>query len=172
MGSQGEIYVVYGVVVETKVLYEPKADENPVIYSINGHGVFDEDDEVGVLDQIAFEVEHYNGIPTQFYGPSVMDDTELVIRVLGHSRRYGGGDMGARHVTEGFGSNVGKMGKALVGYVACCECYINGASKLPLMWEIEAEGPRLVSEIKEKLGLDIKIEELGLHLLFDAMQGI
>jgi len=156
MGTQGEIYAVYGAVVEASVGYQPGKDQNPVIYLINGHGVCDDEDgAVSVLDKLAFEVDAYNGI-TSYYGESDLKDPKLCVRVLGHTS-----SMGSRHFD----------GKALVGYVVCNESYMASASPCPPMDKIKALGKRLVDEIREKLGLDIDTNELRLHLMFDWLQG-
>jgi hypothetical protein len=179
MGCQGEIYVVYGVQVEAKVEWEAGRDKNPVVYSINGHTLCDEEDLMGLLRESPEEapkgcpskIEFYNGVPTEYYGASDMPKTKLVMRVLGHSGEYGNGDMGARHFSDGLGKKVGCTGSALIGYVAGCESYWNSASEIADISQIHAQAPRLIAEIKEKLGLDIDESQLGLHLLFDSLNG-
>lgn len=175
MGCQGEVYVVYGVQVPAKVEWA-RSDRNPVVYSINGHTLCDDEDLMGLIKEdpeekpkgCPDEIEFYNGVPTCYYGASDMKKMELVMRVMGHSGEYGHGDMGSRH----FGDSLSdRKGKALVGYVAGCESYWNNASEIANVEDIQAQAPRLIAEIKEKLGLDIDETELGLHLLFDGLNG-
>jgi hypothetical protein len=46
------------------------------------------------------------------------------------------------------------------------------SSPLPPMDDIKALAPKLVAEIKKKLGLDINPDQLRLHLLFDSLNGM
>ena len=163
MGCQGEIYVIYGVQVEARCEWEASPEGNPVVYSINGHTLSSEEDE---LEGYEGEIEFYNGVPTSSYGAADMKKAKLIMRVIGHSDW-----MGARHFCDGFGKCVGQTGKALVGYVVGNECYLDHASELPSGPEIIAQVPRLIAEIKEKLGLDIKESALKAHLLFDSLNG-
>lgn len=166
MGCQGEIYVVYGVKVEGKCEWEAAKEENPVVYSVNGRMLCDDEDqakEEGFEGEIAF----YNGIPTGRYGAADMSKAKLALRVLGHSSW-----MGARHATEGFGKSVGKTCQVLVGYVVGNECYSDSATPLPPGSDIVAQAARLITEIKERLGLDVKPEHLGAFLLFDYINGM
>lgn len=166
MGCQGEVYVVYGVKVDGKCEWEAAAEENPVVYSVNGHMLCD--DAEGAKDEgFEHEIEFYNGVPTSGYGAADMNKAKLTLRVLGHSDW-----MGARHATEGFGKSVGKKCNVLVGYVVGNECYIDSASELPKGDDILRQVPRLLTEIKEKLGLDIKPAQLGAYLLFDSINGM
>lgn len=156
MGCQGEIYVVYGVEVDAKV--ERQVDENrgrdpEVLYSINGHMLYD--DNIG---DFAEDTEFYNGIQGPGYGAAdLTKKLKLTTRVLGHSSW-----MGSRHFD----------GKCLVGYGVGNECYTDKSSPLPPMDDIKALAPQLVAEIKKKLGLDIDPKQLRLHLLFDSLNGM
>lgn len=165
MGCQGEIYVIYGVQVDAKCEWEAKPEENPVVYSINGHTVCDDKDRA---EEAGYggEVEFYNGVPTVGYGANDMSKARLVMRVLGHSDWTG-----ARQFCEGFGASVGKTGKALVGYVVGNESYTDSAVELPPGTEIVAQAPRLVDEIRTRLGLEINESDLRAHLLFDSING-
>jgi len=155
MGCQGDIYAVYGVVVEAKVDREEGEDINPVMYSINGHTVCDED-----MNEDYADAEFRNGVDGPGYGAAdLTKPLGLTTRILGHSAEHTYMKMGSRHFD----------GDALVGYAVCDECYINGAAELPPMDDIAALGPKLVKEIKEKLGLEISLEQLRLHLLFDSL---
>jgi hypothetical protein len=179
------MYVIYGVQIEAKVEWEAGEDKNPVVYSINGHTLCDDEDFMGNLEDMAddpdvivapgaekfVDIEFYNGVPTEYHGANDMKKAKFIMRVLGHSGQYGCGDMGARHFTEGFGKKVGKKGKALIGYVAGCQSYWNGAEEIAPVDQIHTQATRLIAEIKEKLGLEIKKEQLGLHLLFDSLNG-
>jgi len=49
MGTQGEIYVVYGLQVEAKVLYARGGYRNPVVYGVNGRAFSDDEDKMPVL---------------------------------------------------------------------------------------------------------------------------
>ena len=169
MGTQGEIYVVYGLEVEATVLYEPGEDQNPVVYGVNDRAYCDDDmAEIPVLDRMVHGEMRMSGIAG--YGTADPDKVELSVRPLGHSGRHGG-DMGARHFGEGLGTKIGKKGKALVGYAICNESYMSSSSALPAMDQIVTLNDKLIAEIKEKLGLDIDPSELGLHLMFDWLQG-
>lgn len=151
MGCQGEIYVVYGVEVDAKVDFKKGSDRNPVMYSINGHTLCDDD-----MDEDYEEAEFYNGIQGPAYGAAdLTKKLELTTRVLGH------GEDGSRHFD----------GKALVGYGVGNACYIDGSTPLPSMDEIKTLAPQLVAEIEEKLGLNVDPSQLGLHLLFDSLNG-
>lgn len=188
MGCQGEIYVIYGAQVEAKCEWEAGEEKNPVVYSVNGHMVCDDEDFMGYQEDPDDEpfttsdgkpvpdgcpkIEFYNG-PTggPGYGASDMSKAELCVVILGHSGEYGTGDMGARHFSEGFGRKVGALGKALIGFVVCNESYITHASECPSMDEIKASGPRLLREIKEKFGLALSLADFRLHLYFDSLNG-
>lgn len=179
MGSQGQIYVVYGVQLDAKCEWEAAPNTNPVIYSINGHTLCDDEDFMGRLNDGTdplpagvSQIEFYNGIPSAYYGASDLKSPELVMQVLGHSGEYGQGNMGARHFTKGFGGKIGEIGKALVGFVVASEAYITRASELPPMNKIEATAPRLIGEIERKLGVAVKPSELGLHLFLESMNGL
>lgn len=101
-------------------------------------------------------------------GKFVCDDEDA--RVLGQTG-LGCGDMGARHFGGCLGPKTGVKGKALIGYVVCCQSYWAGASELPAHEKIVAQAARLIAEIREKLGLDIEESQLRLHLLFDSLNG-
>jgi hypothetical protein len=153
MGCQGEIYVIYGVEVDAKLERQVKRDENPVLYSINGHMLYDDN-----MGDFAEDAELYNGVQGPGYGAAdLTKKLELTTRVLGHSSW-----MGSRHFD----------GKALVGYGVGNECYMDSSSPLPPMDDIKALAPKLVAEIKKKLGLDINPDQLRLHLLFDSLNGM
>lgn len=161
MGCQGDIYTVYGVQADAEVLYQRKPNENPVIYGINGHGFCEDPDAIGVLDQLAYEVETC-GVSKYGYGATDLTrDLELTVRFLGHNRAYGM-NMGSRHFD----------GKALLGFVVCNECYADRASALPPLGQIMKLGPRVIKAIKKKTGLEVKESDLGLHLLFDYINGM
>ena len=170
MGTQGEIYVVYGLEVDATVLYEPGEDQNPVVYGINGRAFCDDEDELPVLDRMVHTEVKYAGISSCGYGALDLKKAELSVRPLGHSGEHCG-DMGARHFGDGLGNKIGKKGKALVGYAVCNESYMGKSSALPAMNQIVTLNDKLIAEIKEKLGLDIDPSELGLHLMFDWLQG-
>lgn len=187
MGCQGEIYVIYGATVEAKVAWEAGVEKNPVVYSVNGHTLCDDEDFMGYQEEPDDEpfttsdgkpvpegcpkIEFFNGVPTNFYGAADLSKVELTFVVLAHSSEYGHGNMGARHFAEGFGRKVGAVGKALVGFPVCNESYINHASPCPPMDDIKALAPKLIAEIKEKLGLDVSPSDLRLHLHFDSLNG-
>lgn len=71
MGCQGEIYNIYGVIVDSKI--EKHHQANSVVYSVNGHTVCSDRNEIS---------EFYGGIPS-------IDKKELCIRILGHSSWMG-----------------------------------------------------------------------------------
>ena len=188
MGCQGEIYVIYGLKTTAKCEWEAGSERNPVVYSINGHTLCDDEDLIEYLadpDDEPFEdsegrpipagcpkIEFWSGIPTSGYGAADMDKAKLCMTVLGHSGEYGSGDMGARHFAEGFGSKVGSSGEALIGFVVCNESYITHAQACPPVDEISATGPRLLHEIQEKLGLTAALTDLRLYLYFDSLNGL
>ena len=164
MGTQGEMYVVYGVTVPAEVLWEKGHDQNPVIYKVGNKAYCDDDEVVDgdefILDKLAYEGMKHAGVGVKGYGELDLDEQELCVRVLGHSGKHGG-DMGSRHFES----------KALVGYPVCNAAYWNSAEPCPPMDKIKAIGPRLIADIKETLGLEIQESELRLHLLFDWLQG-
>jgi hypothetical protein len=176
MGTQGEIYVVYGLKVEASVYWEKENERNPVIYQVGDKGFCDDEDFInsddGVLDKLALGGIHYAGIRHNGYGALDPMKQELSVRILGHSGEYGG-NMGARHFHKEVGnkSSIGKRGKALVGYAVSNASYMNGAEPVAPMDDIKAAAPKLIAEIKEKLGLDVDESQLGLHLVFDWLQG-
>lgn len=180
MGSQGDIYLIYGVRVEAKCEWEAGKGRNPVIYSINGHTLCDDEDFMGFLEDPRGEAHYldcygkkvtgYPEEPIEYLSyPNGWDlsDAELSMVVLGHSGEHDG-DMGALHFAKGLGRKTGKKGEALVGFTVAHECYLNSATECPPMDKIKEVGPRLISEIKDKLGLTVSPEDLRLHLLFDS----
>lgn len=174
MGTQGEIYVVYGVEVPATVIWEKAPEENPVIYKVGDRAFCDDEDFINgdeaVLDKIAFEGLHYAGIQSKGYGALDPSKQELSVFIKGHSGEFSG-NMGARHFCDGFGASVGKTGKALVGYAVSNASYMNSSEPVASLDKIEAVSQKLVTDINEKLGLEIKVSELGLHLVFDWLQG-
>jgi len=161
MGCQGEIYTIYGAQVDAEVLYEKAPDTCPVIYGINGRGFTRDLEEVNVLDKLAFEVSECYVAGLGYGAADLSEALELSIRFLGHSPSYSMG-MGSRHFE----------GKALVGFAVCNESYLDKASALPPLGQIMELGPRLIEAIKEKTGLELKEKDLGLHLLFDSINGM
>jgi len=161
MGCQGEIYNVYGVQLDAEVLWEKSPDQNPVIYGINGKAFTDEVDDIEVLDRLAFEVSE-----AHLYGPGygaadLSKELKLSIRFMGHNDSSGM-NMGSRHFN----------GKALVGFTVCNESYTDKASALPPLGQIMELGPRLIEMIKKELDVEVKESDLGLHLLFDFINGM
>ena len=165
MGSQGEIYVVYGLQVEAKVLYERGENKNPVVYGINGRAFTDDEDRLPVLERLTHLEVSYAGIYSKGYGALDPMVQQLSVRPLGHSGVHGG-NMGSRHFSDGSG-----VGKALVGYAVSNVAYWNTSEPCASMDDIKASGPKLIAEIKEKLDLDVDETQLGLHLVFDWLQG-
>ncbi len=153
MGCQGDIYVIYGIEADCKVLWEAGEDQNPVIYSVNGHTISDAEN-LPVLIEMAQPIEFYNGVQGCPYGPIDCADhskRKLTTRVLGHSPDYTSMNMGSRHF----------KGKCLVGYAVGNSCYINASTPLPSMDDIKSLTPGLIAQIKEKLGLDVSADALG-----------
>jgi hypothetical protein len=161
MGCQGEIYNVYGVQLEAKVLWEKGKDQNPVIYGINGKGFTEDVDEIGVLDKLAFEVQEAHLYGDVYGAADLGKKQKLSIRFMGHNSESGM-NMGSRHFN----------GKALVGFTVCNESYTDKASALPPLGQIMELGPRLIEAIKEELDVEVKESDLGLHLLFDFINGM
>lgn len=176
MGTQGDIYVVFGVELPAEVVYERAFEENPVIYQVGSAYFCDDEDFLngaeGVLENLAFEGVQYAGIQATGYGALDPSKQKLSVRPLGHSGQYSG-NMGARHFHPGWGGSttVGKQGLALVGYAVSQASYMNKSSPVAPMDQILAVTPKLIAEIKETLGVDVKESELGLHLMFDWLQG-
>ena len=171
MGTQGEIYVVYGLQVEAKVLYARGGYRNPVVYGVNGRAFSDDEDKTPVLERLTHLSMGYAGIQTNGYGALDPAEQELSVRPMGHSGEHGG-NMGARHFVEGHHANqTGEAGKALVGYAVCNASYWNSAEPCASMEQIKAVAPKLIADISKKLGLDVKESDLGLHLMFDWLQG-
>lgn len=160
MGSQGEIFNILGIEIDTECFVDgKKIDAGPdiwsndgedngdlALYKINGHTIascmYKEDTEFDL------------SIPCNAYGPA--KEPQFGITILGHSY-----DMGSRHF----------HGKALVGYPVANEVYLNSAVKVTSVSTMEAWKPRLVQEIYEKLGLTITEQDVELHLLFDSING-
>jgi len=156
MGCQGEIYNIYGVIVDAEEVRSarlkcPNIDQNPILYAINGHTVTDADLDYPDAEFFTCQESSVAGIG---YGANTKP--KFSIRILGHSNW-----MGSRHFD----------GKALIGYPVCNECYVDRASALPTMEEIAAMKPQLIRDIKEKLGLDIDPSDVQLYLLFDSLNG-
>lgn len=178
MGTQGEIFVVYGVELPAKVVYEASYEENPVIYQV-GESYFCDDEDFlngaeGVLENLAFDGVQHAGIQSSGYGALDPNNQKLSVRPNGHSGEFGG-NMGARHFVERNDftseSHVGGQGKALVGYAVSNASYMNRYESVAPMDKIKEVGPKLIAEIKEKLGVDVEESQLGLHLVFDWLQG-
>lgn len=153
MGSQGSMYVIYGIVTKCKVEKGPKDDGYgdwypSVLYSVNGHTVTNEIDDYP-------EAELETGV--HFSGTSKINKSKLSIEPLGYNGDY----QGLRHFEN----------KALIGYTVCAEYYIAHASALPAMENILKLRPKLIAEIKEKLDIDVLPGALRLHLLFDSLNG-
>jgi len=87
-----------------------------------------------------------------------LDNPKFSIRILGHDVSD---DLMGRHFE----------GHALVGYAVANESYESHATVLPPREKIEALKPRLVEEIKEKLGYDAQVGDLEVFLLFHWLQG-
>jgi len=173
MGTQGEIYIVYGLEVEATVLYARGEDRNPVVYGINGRAFTDDEDKLPVLERLTHLQVSYAGIQSSGYGALDPAEQTLSVRPLGHSGEFGGG-MAARHFIRDCdrGDQTGKKGKALVGYAVCNASYVNGSEACAPIKQIQEEAPRLIADIKETLGLDVEESQLGLHLVFDWLQGM
>lgn len=165
MGTQGEIYVVYGLNVDAEFISAPNGKEcNPVLYKVGSRAFCDDEDLINgaeaILDKLAYDGLHYMGIHSKGYGALDPDKQELSVRVLGHSGEHSG-NMGSRHFD----------GKALVGYAVSNASYMNGAEPVASIEKIQAVTPRLIADIEEKLGLIVRESDLGLHLVFDWLQG-
>ena len=174
MGCQGGVCVIYGVVLDGTCEWEASREGNPVVYSVNGCTMTPSEDLKNISDAgddlppgCPPKIDHWAGIPSCDYGAADMKQAKLVMRVLGHSHW-----MGARHATAGLGSNAGKAVKVLVGYVTGSESYIDSAASLAPEAEVVAQTPRLVEEIKSKLGVDVAPEDLGAYVLFDYINGM
>ncbi|MEK6905522.1 MAG: hypothetical protein AABX24_03920 [Nanoarchaeota archaeon] len=87
-----------------------------------------------------------------------LDNPELSIRIMGHNASD---DLMGRHFER----------NALVGYAIANESYQDNATALPPQRKIDALKPRLVKEIKEKLGYDAQVGDLEIFLVFDWLQG-
>lgn len=156
MGCQGEIYNVYGIVVDAKFHCRGQGGsagwDNPVVYEINGKLVSPDDDEAEKLLESRNEVlDQYAFIPTC---GAALEDPKLITRIIGHDR-----DMGSRHF----------KGKALIGYVVANESYLNGVTEVPK--DYEKLSRKLIKDIKEDYGIAVKKEDLRLHLVFDSLNG-
>jgi adenylate cyclase class IV len=143
MGTSGEIYNVLGVEVPAKVV---KKDE---VYQINGK-------TVAANEDIADATDFVNVIPTQDID---LRDPTLVVRILGHSKTD---LLKGRHF----------KGKAIVGYPIANESYIDKATRLPEEDQIEALKPRLKAELKERLDLEVELDQIGTYLVFDWINGM
>lgn len=162
MGCQGEIYVVYGVQVPAKIVFDEgnEEDDDVIVYEINGLTVAPDE----------YKIEEYEGkkplpkidLYEEFYGPGYgkpddMDKVKLSIIVLGDNV-FG---MGSRHFKE----------KALLGYVVGNESYCGSAVELPAISDIEAQSARLIRDIAEKVKLNVQPSDLRLHLYFSFLNG-
>jgi len=81
-----------------------------------------------------------------------MNSPNLSIRILGHTT-----SMGSRHFEK----------KALVGYAFASEYYWANATELPSQEIIDGLKPLLVNELKEKLSLEVTVEQLKNYLLYN-----
>ncbi|GEM_PF-3317590 len=143
MGTQGEIHNVLGITTPAELVEKDK------LYRVNGRTVAADRDLEGSAD---FD-------EGSWLGGADLERPELKIRILGHTQ-----GMGSRH----FGENLGdETGQALVGYVIANESYLAHATKLPSPSQIDTLRPRLVEDIKERLGLQIKPSDLELYLVYD-----
>jgi hypothetical protein len=147
MGTQGEIHNVLGIITPAILV------ERDRLYSVNGRTV---------------STSNYEGradfIEGDLLGSVEKDNLVLRVRILGHTQ-----GMGSRHFSEG--DFEGTKGNALIGYVVANEHYLASATKLLPQTEIDAMKPRLVRDIKDRLGLDVKERDLELYLVYDWDQG-
>lgn len=156
MGCQGEIYNVYGIVVDAEFHCRGQGNsagwDNPVVYKVNGKLVSpDEDGAEELLESRNEVLDHHALIPTRGVD---LENPELVTRIIGHDR-----EMGSRHFKK----------KALIGYVVANESYINGVSEVAEGYE--KLSTRLIKDIKEDYGIAVKKKDLKLHLVFDSLNG-
>jgi hypothetical protein len=145
MGTQGEIYNVLGVVLPAKEI------QQDLLYEVAGKTVGTSeysgaaDFEEGLMrNPLASNgIQHPDAIP------------EFSIRVLGYDDK-----------TKGFHFE----GDALVGYPIVNQSYVARVTQLPPFAAIENLKPRLVEDIRSKLGVEVERSRLELYLLMDFMQ--
>ena len=140
MGTQGEIYNVLGLRMPAKVMRE---DE---LYSINGK-------TVKASDTLTCQTDLVNGIPTASVD---LENPAFIVRLLG----YKNNELRGRDFES----------EALVGYVVANESYEGRSKVVPSQQILDVLKPRLIEDIRKKLGYDAKASELELHLMFDWAQ--
>lgn len=146
MGTQGEIFNVLGIVVPAEEI------ERGLLYRVNGKLVSTSED----IDRKS--VDFFDG----FCGakqPYNFNNPELRIKVLGvdeyEQRRVYGGCF---------------KGEALVGYGIANESYQANATVVPDFSVLESLKPKLVDDIKSKLGVEVTQSRLEVYLLFEFTQ--
>lgn len=154
MGCQGEIYCVLGkrfpVTRVNKLEELDRGDPQELLYRLNGRVISISEDrpkeEYQFLDGFAgFEI------------PKDLSGSVLGVKVLGVDHEIGD-------------NTFGRPIEALVGYALANESYATHASPLPPMSEIAKLKPRLLEDIRSHLGLEVSLNELELHLLYEFAQ--
>lgn len=153
MGTQGEIYNIYGIVhpaeIHSRNGKDDRGHDSPVVYAVNGKLVSHDEE----AEDIDIEAGVFDNLHSSKRG-----SPELSVRILGHDT--GEMAMGSRHFD----------GKALIGYVVGNESYTSKASPLLPLKDIQALAPKLVKDIKATFGIEARESDLQLFLLYDWQQ--
>lgn len=119
--------------------------EDSEIYLLNGKKVL-----------VGYNEDKKHDILGGFLNMTGIKKPELQVRILNYDNEYG---------------EVGEFkGKALVGYPLANESYVASATRVPGNEVIEGLKPKLLSDLKDRLGVDAKLSDLELFLLYDFAQ--
>ncbi len=152
MGTQAEIYAVLGkrFPVE-RVDPNPQIDRDPTKLSYRLH-----DKKISIMDDLREEYDFLDGFMSTSHPLNLIQPT-LGVKVLNVDHESGD-------------RNLGRNVEALVGYAVAHEIYATSATALPSMDTLLSLRPRLAQDIKSQFGLEVPLQELELHLLYEFSQ--
>ena len=154
MGTQGEIYAVLGKKFPVKRADKnPKSDDEPdkLLYRLNGKIISISEDRPDTEFDI---LDGFGGTPYLFDSQKL----ELRVKVLKVDAKFGDRNESMKNT------------EALVGYAVANESYVTRAKALPPISQILSLRLLLVQDIKNKLGIEVPLSELELHLLYEFSQ--
>lgn len=153
MGTQGEIYVVLGKifpVIRADTDPSPQDDPAKLLYGLNGKTISI------TQDRSKEEYDFLNGFHDTPY------HADITSPILGVNVLKVDAELGDR--------NLDSTPEALVGYGIANESYAGHAKALPPMEQIIALRPRLAEDMRAQFGLEVPLNELELHLLYEWSQ--